>query len=292
MKALYHHGRKGLPYGTDLNIYSGCSHGCIYCYARANYAARRDVPYTDFQISLLRHGIVKALDMELYNLNREVKEMPVINIGGSCDSYQPPEAINTAMRDILAILIKYKVPAVLSTKSVFIIRDLDLIDSLASTAHVNVSITITSENHSVSHKIEPGASPPADRIAALKELSRTRAFTGLHYFPVIPFIGDRRETVEASAGTDAASDSGCSYIMPGFLYLRGNIRPMFMDGIRVQFPHLADRFQELYKKGSADQHYKSNFYKMFYSITGRKNLCTDYRKFLPASCVNSPDKLS
>jgi len=290
MKALYHHGRKGLPYGTDLNIYSGCSHGCIYCYARANYAARRGVPYTDFQISLLRHGIVKALDMELYNLSKEMKGMPAVNIGGSCDSYQPPESINAAMRDILALLIKYKVPAILSTKSSLIIRDLDLIDSLASAAHVNVSITITSESNTVSSKIEPGASPPADRIAALKELSRTRAFTGLHYFPVIPFIGDNLNTVEAL--TAAASDSGCSYIMLGFLYLRGNIRQMFMEGIRAQFPDLAAGFQELYRKGSADQQYKTNFYRMFYSISDRKNLCTDYRKFLPASCVNSPDKLS
>ncbi len=279
MKALYHHGRKDLPFGTDLNIFSGCSHGCIYCYARARYAERRGCHFSDFEKSTFRAGIAESLDRELYAIRQKGAAIPLINIGGSCDSYQPKEKISAAMRDILEVMIEHRAPVIFSTKSAHVVRDIDLIDRLASAAGVCVAVTITSSSAEISGRIEPGAPAPDERARALKELSKTGAFTGLHYFPVIPFLGDTEETV--SAITEMAADSGCDYIMPGFLYLRGGIKEMFLSEIAVRFPGLEERYRKLYAKGSAEPSYKKGFYSVFYSHTGKKRLCTDYRKFLP-----------
>lgn len=279
MKALYRHDRKGLPYSTDLNIFTGCSGGCIYCYARARYAGRRGCPCSDFEKSVPRYGIAEALDREFRAIREKGEKIPVVNLGGSCDSYQAAEAEAGIMRQVLEIMIKYRVPAVLSTKSCLIQRDIDLIEKLASAAGVNASLTITTEKKTVAERLEPGASPPYKRFDALKELSAAGITTGLHWFPVIPFLADSAETVDAI--TDMAAESGCSYIMPAFLYLHGGIRKMFLEEAAARFPGLESEISSLYPRGSADPAYKKNFYSMFFRAAGKKKLCADYRKFLP-----------
>ena len=279
MKALYRHNRKGLPFGTDLNVYTGCSHGCIYCYARSRFAERRCTGYSSFEKASPRSGIAEALEKELYLIKKSGEAVPVINLGGSCDSYQPAEKENRIMRDVLGIMTRYRAPVIMSTKSDLISRDLDLVERLSSAAHTVISVTITSRSPEVSLKTEPGAPLPEARAKALSELSRTGAYTGLHFFPVIPFLTDTAETAGWIAET--AYSSGCSYVMPAFLYLKGGIRKMFLSAMAKAFPELAETLAETYRSGKADPAVKKRFYEMFYTLAGRYRLCTDYRKFLP-----------
>jgi DNA repair photolyase len=179
-EALYYLKRKGLPYSFDLNIYRGCSHNCQYCYARKSH---KYLNSKDFESEIfVKTNVAEVLEKELN--------------GGVCDSYQPAEKKFKLMPDILKLLIKYKQPVIISTKSDLILRDIELIDQLAHHAWVNIAVTITSDNDEVSSKVEPGASLPEVRWNILQDFSKRKASTGFHFFPILPFLSDDKTSME------------------------------------------------------------------------------------------------
>lgn len=125
-EALYPLKRKGLPYSFDLNIYRGCSHNCRYCYARKSHEYLNSKKY-ESEI-FVKTNITEVLEKELKGGRTGGK---FINIGGACDTYQPAEKKYQLMPGILKILIKYKQPVIISTKSDLILRDIELLDQLS-----------------------------------------------------------------------------------------------------------------------------------------------------------------
>lgn len=244
--------KRKIPYGWDLNIYRGCSHACTYCYARYTHTCLED---DDFSSVYAKTGIVELLERELSapSWNREV-----INIGGVTDSYQPAEAELKLMPDILKLLIKYKTPAIISTKSDLVLRDYDLIARLAKITYINIASTITTMDEEVRAKIEPGAASSAARFAMLREFRKTNASVGLHTMPIIPYITDSLENFENLC--QEAQRAQVHYMLPGVLYLRGKTRSFFFESVQNQFPSQYPLLKNLYKKGGADPAYKEALY--------------------------------
>lgn len=125
------------PYRWDLNIYRGCYHRCHYCYALYSHRYLSDESF--FETIFIKENIVEVLEKQL---QAKSWKKEAINIGSVCDSYQPIEAETKLMRDVLKLMIKYKNPIVISTKSTLILRDLDLIEELANITHVSIAVTI------------------------------------------------------------------------------------------------------------------------------------------------------
>lgn len=148
--------KRKIPYGWDLNIYRGCQHGCRYCYAlySHDYLGSGDF-YRDIHIKI---NIVEELEKKLKD---PAWKREVINIGGVTDSYQPAEEKYQLMPQIIKLLIKYKSPAIISTKSKLVLRDFDLIDQLSRLTYINIAATITTVEEDVRKKIEPGSSSKA-----------------------------------------------------------------------------------------------------------------------------------
>lgn len=245
--------KRKIPYGWDLNIYRGCAHACTYCYARYTHGYLED---DDFTSIYAKTNIVEILERELAapSWNREV-----INIGGVTDSYQPAEAELKLMPEILKLLIKYKTPAIISTKSDLVLRDYDLVAQLAEITYINIASTITTLDEEVRAKIEPGAVSSAARFAMLGEFRKTNASIGLHTMPIIPYLTDSRDNIEALCRE--AAKARVHYILPGVLYLRGKTHSFFFESLQNQFPELYPRIRELYKKGGADPAYKDALYR-------------------------------
>ena len=157
--------KRKIPYGWDLNIYRGCGHGCRYCYAMYSH------DYLDGEKDFHRDIFVKTNIVE--QLEKELKSeswnREVINIGGVTDSYQPAESRYRLMPEILKLLIKYKTPAIISTKSDLVLRDYELIDELSQITYINIAATITTVDETIARKIEPGSASPSDRFKVLKE---------------------------------------------------------------------------------------------------------------------------
>jgi DNA repair photolyase len=263
--------KRKMPYSWDLNIYRGCEHGCIYCYAMYSHQYLDSEQY--FDDIYVKTNIVEQLEQQLSSRSWKRE---VVNIGGVTDSYQPIEAQYKIMPEILKLMIKYKTPCIISTKSDLILRDYNLIEELARITYVNVAATITCMDEEIRRKIESNGVDSLKRFAMLKEFSKTNASTGLHFMPIIPYITDTRENVDSLYAY--ARDSSVDYVLPGTLYLRGKTREVFFDFIKKEFPDLYEELTLLYKTGGADKEYKNKLYLMVNEIKAKYNLSGSYSK--------------
>jgi len=263
--------KRKVPYGWDLNIYRGCSHACRYCYAiYSKQYLNSDGMYDKIHV---KTNIVEQLEREL---SSPAWKREVINIGGITDSYQKAEETYQFMPQILKLLIKYKTPAIISTKSTLVLRDYDLIDELSQITYINIAATITTMDDQVRRKIEPGAASSIERFAMLKQFRKTNASVGLHVMPIIPYLTDSFENIESLCA--GAKESGVHYLLPGALYLRGETRKVFFEFIQQNFPQLFLPLQTLYKTGGADKEYKNRLYLIVNELRDRYGISSSYSK--------------
>ncbi|GAA0774826.1 radical SAM protein [Clostridium subterminale] len=263
--------KRKVPFAWDLNIYRGCEHGCKYCYAIYSHQYLDSDKY--FDDIYVKTNVVEQLEKQLSSPSWKRE---VVNIGGVTDSYQPAEANYKLMPNILKLMIKYKTPCIISTKSDLILRDYDLIDELSRVTYVNVAATITSMDENIRKLIEPNGVASLKRFAMLKEFSKTNASTGLHFMPIIPYITDTFENINSLYFH--AKECDVDYVLPGTLYLRGSTRIVFLDFIKKEFPKVYDDLLLLYKTGGADKEYKNNLYKTVNALREKYGLSSSYSK--------------
>lgn len=263
--------KRKIPYGWDLNIYRGCEHGCKYCYAMHSHQyIGLDSFFNDIYV---KTNVVEQLEKQISSFNWKQE---IVNIGGVTDSYQPAEATYKLMPEILKLLIKYKTPAIISTKSNLILRDFDLIDELSRITYINVAATITTVDEQIRSLIEPNSVSSKARFDMLKQFRKTNASVGLHIMPIIPYLTDSYENIDTLFSY--AKDSNVHYVLPGVLYLRGQTRKTFFDFILQSFPNLYEKLLALYKTGGADKSYKNNLYEMVNPLREKHSLSNSYMR--------------
>lgn len=196
--------RSGIPnvdYG--INPYIGCSHKCQYCYAvfMKRFTGHSE-PWGDFVDAKINAPEILSRQIA------QLKGTQRILFGTVCDAYQPIEKKLCITRHCLHKLIPYKHSVSILTKSPLIVRDTDILTQLSS---VDVGFTITTLDPRVITIFEPGTSPPAARFQAMKKLVRQRIRTWVFVAPVIPYLGDSKESIMRIV--QAARRAGASYIM-------------------------------------------------------------------------------
>ncbi len=263
--------KRKIPFAWDLNIYRGCEHGCKYCYAMYSHQYLDSEQY--FDDIYVKTNIVEQLEKQLSSSSWKRE---VINIGGVTDSYQPIEKQYKLMPEILRLMIKYKTPCIISTKSDLVLRDYDLIAELANITYVNIAATVTCMDENIRKKIEPNGVPSLKRLEMLKEFSKSNASTGLHFMPIIPFLTDGFENIDSLYSN--ASDCHVDYVLPGVLYLKGKTREVFFDFIKQEFSQLYERLRTLYKTGGAGKEYKDKLYIMVNKLKDKHRLSSSYSK--------------
>ncbi|MHC1755500.1 MAG: radical SAM protein [Methanosarcina sp.] len=274
--------RLTLPFQWDLNIYRGCEHGCNYCYAmyshsylekgeKSSSAGKEGSDF--FQRIYVKTNIAEALEKQL-GARSWKKEL--INIGGVCDSYQPAEAKYGLMRKVLALMIEYKNPVTISTKSDLILRDYCLLEELSELTCVNVAVTVTTMDGKLSSLLEPLASSPEKRFSVLQAFKDTAATTGLHMMPILPFLTDSPENLEQILSR--AAECEVDYALPSLLYLRGETRTHFFSFLAQNFPEMLDPYRRLYAKGGVDKDYKAELYGVLRNLMEKYHLSADYMK--------------
>ena len=261
------------PYHWDLNIYRGCTHDCKYCYAR--YSHKYLQGQGDFSDAIfVKTNIAEALERQLRNPKWDKS---VINLGGVTDNYQAAEAIQEQMPEVLRLMIRYNNPIIISTKSDLILRDYDLIDELSRKTYVNIASTITTSDESLQRKLEPGAVSSKRRFLMLKEFGKTKASTAVHMMPLIPYLTDGEENLNAvfSQGKDV----GVDYLLTGLLYLRGETKQVFYHFLKREYPNLLEEYNNLYNKGELKD-YRKTLYDRLGRIREKYKISTDYKSRL------------
>lgn len=277
--------KRDFPYRWDLNPYRGCAHRCQYCFAVYSHKYLESAAFYD-EI-FVKTNIVQRLE---YQLSRPDWPREVVNIGGITDSYQPAEATYRLMPDILRLLIRYRTPCIISTKSDLILRDYDLIDELSRHAFVIIASTITTVDERLRRVLEPGGASSARRFEMLRAFSHTGACTGLHIMPIIPYLTDGRENLEALVA--AGKQAGVQYVQACTLYLRGGTRPVFFDFIRRERPGLTDKLQQLYAPGADRKAYKDSLYQMFSAVKKQHGLTASYAEIMRGRLPQKNEQLS
>lgn len=270
-KVALNHLKRPMPYSWDLNIYRGCAHSCQYCYAIYSHDYLGAENY--FGNIYVKTNIVDQLEKQLRHpkWNREI-----INIGSVTDSYQPLEKHYKIMPEILKLLIKYKTPAIISTKSDLILRDYDLIDELSRITYINIAATITTMDENLRKLLEPGGVDSSIRFNMLKTFRQTNASVGLHVMPIIPYLTDSLENIDSLFRM--AKESNVHYVLPGTLNLRGKTRTVFFDFIKREFPNLMNDLLALYKTGGVDKEYKEALYQRVNQLRDQYGLSSSYTK--------------
>ena len=267
-----------LPYKYDLNIYRGCSHRCQYCYAL--YSHRYLETTNFFEKIYIKTNVVEALEKELSS-KRWKREW--INLGGVTDSYQAIERQYKLMPKILELMIKYKTPITISTKSDLILRDADLLEKLAKVATVNVAVTITTWDEKLRQKLEPGAISSERRMEVLRQLKGKGINLGLHLMPIVPYLTDTPENLE-----NIFREVGkipVDYVIAGMLNLRSETRKNFLRFIQENYPELASKYFQEYKGAYWEKEKRREVYFLVHKLMKKYGLNGDYEKFRPKEII-------
>src|SRR5947209_1696553 len=159
-----------ISFDASVNPYRGCEHGCAYCYARPTHEYAGMSAGLDFETRIL----VKEHAPELLRaeLSRKKWKPQVLAMSGVTDCYQPVERKLELTRRCLQVLAEFRNPVALITKNHLITRDIDIFRELAKYEAAAASISVTTLDPGLAKTLEPRASPPHRRLAAIEELSR------------------------------------------------------------------------------------------------------------------------
>jgi DNA repair photolyase len=224
-----------IPFDRSINAYRGCEHGCIYCFARPTHAYHDLSPGLDFETKLFAKPQAARLLRE--TLARPRYRPQPIAMGTNTDPYQPIEARYRLTRQVLELCLETRHPVTITTKSDRVLQDLDLIAELAHLGLAAVAISVTTMDPALSSKLEPRASTPAKRLAALGALVAAGVPVHCSVSPVIPAITDCFiEEIVARAGELGVQSAGW---IP--LRLPHEVAPLFREWLSVHYPDRGDK---------------------------------------------------
>ncbi|MEH3123813.1 MAG: PA0069 family radical SAM protein [Sphingomonas phyllosphaerae] len=224
-----------VPFDRSINAYRGCEHGCIYCFARPSHAFHDLSPGLDFETRLFAKPDAAALLRA--ELGKPGYACAPIAMGTNTDPYQPIEREWRITRSLIEVLAECDHPLVITTKSDRVVRDLDLLGPMAAKGLVAVAMSVTSLDPRVTMTLEPRATAPERRLAAVRTLSDAGVPTYVNMAPVIPAITDSEvETIVARAA--AAGALGVSYIP---VRLPWEVAPLFRAWLDEHYPDRAGK---------------------------------------------------
>ena len=260
----------GLKY--NFNLYRGCQHQCIYCDSRSEC----------YQIEDFNHDVlVKANAIEL--LQKELARKRVvgtIGTGSMNDPYMPLEARLGLTRQALQVIAAARFPVHIITKSDLVLRDLPLLKQI-NAVYAAVSLSITTAQDDLSRKLEPGAPPSSARFKALEVLAANGIPCGVTMMPLLPWLEDSPENMEAIIQHAAAC--GARYVLPGFgLTLRDRQRAYFYARLDQLFPGLRQKYEQRYgERYSAESPRAPALRRAFGELLQKYNIAGEMPKYAP-----------
>ncbi|MFG2966076.1 Rv2578c family radical SAM protein [Streptomyces sp. NPDC048288] len=239
-------GASRMPFEWTVNPYRGCTHACVYCFARKTHS------YLDLDtgIGFDTQIVVKTNAPEL--LRRQLGSRrwlgDHIAMGTNVDCYQRAEGRYRLMPGIISALADHANPFSILTKGTLILRDLDLLRRAADVTDVGISVSVGFVDPELWRTVEPGTPAPERRLEVVRALAGAGLGCGVLMAPVIPFLGDHPAQLRATVRAIAAA--GATSVTPLVLHLRPGAREWFMSWLAAHHPHLVRRYERLYAEGA------------------------------------------
>ncbi len=243
-----------IGFDRSLNPYKGCEHGCIYCYARPTHAWLGFSPGLDFETRIISKP--DAPNRLRDELRRAAYEPKTVMIGANTDPYQPVERKLGITRRLLEVMLEFRHPVGVITKSAGVLRDLDLLEVLAERNLVRVMVSVTTLEPELSRRMEPRASSPVQRLRAVRRLKEAGVPVGVLAAPMIPALND----VELEAILEAAKEAGAD--TAGYILLRLplEVRELFENWLTQHYPMRARHVMSVLEEMREGQAYRGRFF--------------------------------
>ncbi len=240
-----------------LNPYSACAFNCLYCYIRGS----------KYGENLATSLSVKINAPELLEKQLAIKarkgQHGIIVLSSATDPYLKLEQDYKLTRTLLEIILKYRFPVHIITKSDLVVRDIDLISEIASQAILPmdlqwklktgafVSFSFSTLDDKEASIFEPGATPPTKRLLALRKVKESNLQTGVSLMPLLPFISDTPQRVEEFFKVFKLES--VDYLFPASITLFGNgkadSKTLVVNAIAKHYPDLVTQYQALFGQG-------------------------------------------
>jgi DNA repair photolyase len=238
-------------FDRSINPYRGCSHGCIYCYARPAHAYLGLSPGLDFETRIyFKPEAGRLLSAEL---GRKGYKPGVIHIGGDTDPYQPDEKRLRVTREVVETLQRFRHPFSIITKSALILRDLDVLGEMGRAGLTRVAVSITSLDRRLARSMEPRAATPERRIEAVRRLSEAGVPVSVMFAPSIPSLNDH----EMEAVLERVAQAGARSAGYVALRLPLEIRELFEEWLAAEHPDRASRVMSMVRQMRGGAAYNS-----------------------------------
>ncbi len=242
-----------------LNLYSSCVYNCLYCYIRGSKYGQNLAETISVKTNAL-----EILEKQLH-LRAQKQQFGFIVLSSATDPYQDIDKKHQLTRDALALILKYKFPVHIITKSDLIARDFDLLQQIDATAIIPadlksklyrgtiISFSFSTLDAAVGKIFEPGAPSPDQRLQMLQQTSKTGLFTGVSLMPLLPFISDSSAQLVNYYKT--FKQAGAHYIMPSSITLFGNekadSKTLVLQAVEKHYPELLTKYLRYFEKNDA-----------------------------------------
>ena len=245
---------------NGMNLYRGCSHGCIYCDSRSN-VYRMNHEFEDIEV---KKNSLELLKRSLKNKRQKV----MVGTGSMADPYMPIEKRLEYTKNALKLIYKYGHGFTCITKSDLILRDLDLIKKINENTKSVVQMTLTTSNENLCKILEPNVCSTKQRVKVLKTLNKNNIPTVVWLCPILPFINDNEENINKII--DYCIDSNVKGILSfqmGLTLREGN-REYFYKKLDENFPGLKEKYMTHFKNNyHAPSPNNSKLMRIFYKRT-------------------------
>ncbi|GAA1796633.1 Rv2578c family radical SAM protein [Brevibacterium celere] len=243
-----------MPFSWTINPYRGCSHACVYCFARSTHRYLDLDSGDDFD----RQVIVKVNTPEV--LAAEVAKprwsRDLVALGTNTDPYQRAEGRYRLMPGIITALAEHGTPLSILTKGTLLRRDLPLLADAARDVPVEISMSIAVYDDELQQAIEPGTPTTAARLATVRAAAELGFRVTVFIMPVLPKLTDSREHLETALA--AIRDAGASRVVYGALHLRPGAREWFFAWLDREHPELLPRYRRMYANSAyASKEYRT-----------------------------------
>lgn len=243
-----------IPCNWSVNPYRGCEHGCIYCYARPGHEYLGLSSGLDFETRIFAK--LRAPELLRAELSKPGWKGEPIMFAGVTDPWQPVEAKLRLTRRILEVCVEFGQPVSAVTKNHLITRDIDLLGELAAHNAARAAVSVTTLDNRLAAKMEPRASSPRERLAAIRELTAAGVPVAVMVAPIIPGLNDHEMPAILEAAAEAGA-TGAGYVM---LRLPHQIKDLFLEWLQRHVPERAAKVESLIRQMRGGELYEAGYF--------------------------------
>ena len=241
-----------MPFSYTINAYRGCSHACVWCFARPTHQYLGLNTGEDFD----RKIVVKVNAVE--RVRSEVASPKWsgahIAMGTNTDPYQKAEGKYHLTRGIVGVLGEAHNPFSILTKSTLVLRDLDVLTAAAARTDVRLNLSIGTLDRKVWRLTEPGTPPPDKRVEAVRRINDAGIPCGVLIAPILPGLSDSPEQLRAVV--DACVGAGAESISAIPLHLRPGVREHYLAWLEANRPDLLPLYEQRFTGRNGPRSYQ------------------------------------